>query len=151
MPAMPTSVRAATAALAFVAAVQIALLAFLASQRLAAWGQNLVAIGAVGLLLIGLLRRWRLAWLWGRFLGFFLAALLSASAWAAWRDGATPVLLAIPLLGLAAPLLVMSLALGRDSAPAWFDLTCPECGAAGALPADLRFSRARCRRCQHAW
>jgi hypothetical protein len=148
---MPWSVRAAAAALAVVLAVQGALLAFLASQGQPAWAQNLVAVGAVALLLTGLLRRWRLAWLWGRFLGFFLAALLCASAYGAWRGGSAATLLAIPLLGLAAPLLAMSLALGRPSALAWFGLTCPACGAVGAAPADLRFRRARCRRCRAVW
>jgi peptidoglycan/LPS O-acetylase OafA/YrhL len=148
---MPWSVRAAAAALTLALAVVLALLAFLASQRQAAWGQGLVAVGAVALLLAGLLRRWRIAWLWGRFLGFFLAVLLSLSAYQAWRGGAGPLLLAIPLLGLAAPLLVMSAALGHPSAPAWFGLTCPACGAAGAAPVDLRFRQARCRRCRAVW
>lgn len=151
MPTMPWSVRVAAAALSVVIAVQGALLAFLASQGQAAWARNLLAMVAVGLLLAGLLRGWRIAWLWGRFLGFFLAALLAASAWTAWRGGAPPVLLLVPLLGLAAPLVVMALALGRPSAPAWFRLVCPSCGAPGAVPADLRFRRFRCRRCQTVW
>jgi len=151
MSTMPWSVRVAAAALAFVVAVQAVLIVFLASLGQGAWVQNLGAVGGVALLLAGLLRAWRLAWLWGRFLGLFLAALLALSTYAAWRDGAAPALLAIPMLGLAVPLLVASLALGRASAPAWFGLTCPSCGAAGGSPADLRFRRARCRRCGSTW
>jgi hypothetical protein len=103
------------------------------------------------LLLAGLLRGWRLAWLWGRFLGLFLAALLLLSLWSAWRGGTPPWLLAIPAAGLAAPLALASLALLRGSSAAWFGLTCPACGGAGGTPADLRFRRARCRRCQATW
>ena len=151
MPAMPWSVRVAAAALALVVAVQAVLLGFLASRGQAAWGQSLAAIGAVALLLAGLLRAWRIAWLWGRFLGFFVAALLTLSAFNAWRGGAPLAVLAVLLLGLAVPLVVASLALRRASAPAWFGLACPSCGATDALPADLRFRQARCRRCRTVW
>lgn len=151
MRTMPWSVRVAAAALAFVIAVQAVLLTFLASQGQAAWGKSLASIGAVSLLLVGLLRAWRIAWLWGRFLGFFLAAMLGVLAFAAWRNGALPAVIAILLLGQAAPLTVMSLSLRHASAPAWFRLVCPSCGAADALPADLRFRKARCRSCRTAW
>lgn len=148
---MPRSVRVAAAACAFVVVIQAILLGFLASQGQEGWAQSLVTVGALGLLLAGLLRRWRIAWLWGRFLGFFLAALLAAFAFAEWRAGSSPVILAILLPGIALPLLVMSLALGLPSAPGWFGLTCPSCGAATARSADLLFRRARCRSCKAEW
>jgi hypothetical protein len=149
---MPWSVRAAAAALALVLLVLGGLLAFLARQHQAPWLHGLVVMGAAALLLTGLLRGWRLAWLWGRFLGLFLALLVALPAWSAWRGGGVPAaLLAVPLLGLAAPLLVMSLALLRPSTPAWFGLVCPACGGVGATPADLRFHLARCRRCRAVW
>lgn len=150
-PAMPSSVRAAAAALVVVLVVLLGLLGFLGSRGQAPWGQGAIVVLAVGLLLQGLVRRWRLAWLWGRFLGFFLAALLGLSTFSGWRAGASLLLLALPLGGLAAPLLAVSLALGRPSAPPWFGLTCPACGAAGATPVDVRFRQARCRRCRAVW
>ncbi|HET9551834.1 MAG TPA: hypothetical protein VFP50_02600 [Anaeromyxobacteraceae bacterium] len=150
MLSMPRSVRVAAAACALVVVIQAALLAFLASQG-QAWAQSLVTVGALGLLLAGLVRRWRIAWLWGRFLGFFLAALLAAFAFAEWRSGSSPAVLAILLPGIALPLLVMSLALGLPSAPGWFGLTCPTCGATTARSADLLFRKARCRSCQAEW
>ena len=148
MARMPWSVRTAAAAVAAVLLVLAGLLIYLGRQGLAPWGQGAVVLAAVGLLLTGLLRRWRLAWLWGRFLGFFLSALVLVSAWSAWRGAASPWLLAVPLLGLVVPLLTLGVALGHQSAPAWFGLTCPACGAAGGTPADLRFQRARCGRCR---
>ena len=148
MERMPWSVRAAAAAVAAVMLVLAGLLAFLGRQGQAPWGQGAVVLAAVGLLLTGLLRRWRLAWLWGRFLGFFLSALVLLSAWSAWRGDASPWLLAVPVLGLVLPLLALGVALGRPSAAGYFGLTCPACGAVGGTPADLRFQRVRCGRCR---
>jgi hypothetical protein len=144
---VPWSVRVAAAELALVVAVLLALLALLAGRGQADWPASLAAVGGLALLLAGVLRGWRLAFLWGRFLGYFLAALVTASAWSQWRHGAAPALLAVPLLGLAVPLLVAAVALGRPGAPAWFGLSCPGCGAGAARTADLLFRRARCRRC----
>jgi hypothetical protein len=148
---MPRSVRVAAAACALVVLVQLALLAFLVAQGQPGWPQSLVTVGALGLLLAGLVRRWRLAWLWGRFLGFFLAALLAAFAFAEWRAGSPPAVIAILLPGIALPLLVMSLALGLPGAPAWFGLTCPSCGATAARGVDLLFRKVRCRACATEW
>jgi hypothetical protein len=148
---MPWSVRVAAAALVAVLLVQGALVAFLLRQGHVAWAQSLGAVGAMGLLLYGVLSGARLGWLFGRFVGFLMSALLAVSAFSLWRQGTPPRLVAIPLLGLGLPLLVVALALGRDSAQAWFRLVCPSCGADRPRNADLLFRRARCRQCRTTW
>jgi hypothetical protein len=148
---MPWSVRVAAAALVLVLLVQGALVFFLLRQGQVAWAESLGAVGAMGLLLYGLLSGARLGWLFGRFVGFFMSALLAVSAFSLWQRGTSLPLVAIPLLGLGLPLLVAALALGRPSALAWFRLVCPACGADRPRNADLLYRKARCRQCRTTW
>lgn len=162
---LPWSVRVASAALLF-AILALAVFAFaFARQAEVPWLQTGVAIAVFILILAGFVRGRRVAWQWGRSVGFVLSALLFAAAIvAAWRvlprqvlaeDGLAAAIeaagfflpLLVPLLGLAAPLLVVAIALGRPSAYAWFDLVCPHCGARAPRAMDLRFHEARCRAC----
>ena len=145
---MPWSVRIAAFAVGVVVLVALAALALVLRAGAAPWTESaqLAAYAALfGLLLAGILARRRLAWLWGRYLGFFLFAVAVAGVLTnAGRLGG-PGIAAI-VLGFAAPLLVTSLALGRLSALAWFGLVCPSCD----LPStrgDLLMRTIRCSRC----
>ena len=104
------------------------------------------------LLMAGLARGARLAWLWGRWLTLLLAVVMAAAIVAgAVRGELGPATIASALGGIALPLLVAGLALGRPSAFAFFDLVCPTCDARTGLGADLLFRQARCRRCDNVW
>jgi len=145
---MPWSVRVAVAAVGLVALVALAALAIVLRAGSAPWTESAQLAGyaaGFGLLLGGLAARKRLAWLWGRYLGFFLFAVALVGVLAnARRLGAPGV--AVIVLGFASPLLAASLALGRPSALAWFGLVCPSCD----LPStrgDLLMRRVRCVRC----
>lgn len=162
---MPWSVRLAAAALLFVILALVTFLVAFARQGNVPWLQTGFAIAVFVLVLAGVVRGRRLAWQWGRGVGFLLSALvLAGAAVAAWRvlprqvlaeDGLLAAVeaagffapLLLPVLGLALPLLAVAIALGRPSAYAWFHLACPRCGARMPRPADPLFKQARCREC----
>ena len=150
----PRSVHVAAISLSLVISVQAALVMLLAQAGQVGWAQLAFAAVVAALLLLGILRGHRLAWLWGRTLGLALSIVLGASVAIALVRGAAaahPALLAIVALGLIAPLLVMSIALSRPSAVAHFDLVCPECKATTRRGADFWFKRARCTSCGTEW
>src|SRR5574342_298957 len=150
---IPPSVHVAILSLLLVVSVQAGLALLLAGASRVGFFQYLFAAGVALLLVWGILRGARLAWMWGRALGFFLALVpLAAIGFVLWRgppmrwwEGALLV------LGLSAPLLATSIALGRPSALAFFDLVCPGCGAVARRGQDFLFRRARCARCSHVW
>jgi hypothetical protein len=146
-------VQVAALALAFATAVQTSLVIVLAQAGQAGWAQLTFAAVLSGLLLLGILRADRLAWVWGRMLGFTLAALLAAALAVELLGGQhiPPWEVALALGGLIAPLLVMALALSRPSAVAHFDLVCPECKATTRRGKDLFMKRALCTRCGTEW
>jgi hypothetical protein len=148
----PGSVWLAASSLCVVIAVQTGLALLLARGGQVGWAQFAFAAMLGILLVVGLLRAHRLAWLWGRYLSFFLAVMLSVSMAVAFAKGqAAPWILAVVLGGMALPLLAAASALGRRSAAVFFDLVCPECGTATRYAFDLLFRRARCRKCRHVW
>ncbi len=145
---MPWSVRLAAGAIGVVLLVALAALALVLRAGGAPWTVPAQLAGyAAGfaLLLAGVLTRRRIAWLWGRYLGFFLFGVALAGVLVnAGRLGGPGV--AAIVLGFATPLLVASLALGRLSALAWFRLVCPGCD----LPStrgDVLMRSVRCARC----
>ena len=148
----PPTVIVALAALGVVIAVQLALALLVARSGAVGWGQFLFAAVVAGVLLAGLARASRLAWLWGRYLTFFLAA-LEAAALAVGivqrQVGAGQV--AIAAAGLILPLLVVAFALSRPSAYAFYDLVCPACGARTSIGSTFLFREARCRSCRNVW
>jgi hypothetical protein len=148
----PPSVWVAICALGTVVAVQ----AYLAFRfgRTADVGAVTYAFAALlwVLLLAGLLRGARLAWLWGRYLTLLLAVVMaSALAVAAVRGEAKPLVVGLAFAGLVLPLAAASVALGRRSAYAYFDLVCPACAARSGFGADFLFRQARCRKCDTVW
>ena len=145
---MPWSVRIAAAAVALaVLALATGVVLVLAAPEIR-WAQaaQLGLYAALfGVLLAGLLTRRRVAWLWGRFLGFFLFAVALAGVLANASRMRVPEVAAL-VLGFAGPMLAASLALGRRSAHEWFGLVCPSCGATSSR-GDLLLRKVRCRSC----
>jgi hypothetical protein len=148
----PPSIHVATLCLLLAISV-MAGAAFLVSGRSqVSLSQFLVLAGLFGLLFLGIMRGYRLAWMWGRYLTFVLAlVVLVIVVGGVVKAGAVPALAVLLLLGLAGPLFAVSLALGRRSALTWFDLVCPECGATAARGKDFLFKQARCGKCRHVW
>jgi hypothetical protein len=149
---VPLAVKLAAGAVGIAVAVQAALALLLADTRQAGWAMWGFAGLLWTLILVGLLRRSRLAWLWGRYLTIILGAVLVVTTVSRYLEHAIGVeLLAIYTLGLGAPLLAAGLALGRPSVYPFYGLVCPTCGASTGLGDDLLFRRARCRKCKAVW
>jgi ribosomal protein L40E len=148
---MPASVMVALAGIGGVTAAQVALsMAF--ERASTGWASYASAALVAALLLWGLARRSRLAWLWARWLSVVLAAAVAARLCLGLRQGDLGGrAFALALSAFVLPLIVTAVALQRASAFAFYDLVCPECGARTGLGADLLFRRARCRRCGHEW
>jgi hypothetical protein len=148
----PASVLVALGALAIAIAVQLALALLVARSGAVGWGQFLFAAVLAVVLLVELGRRSRLAWLWGKYLTSFLAALETAAlVVAVVQRQITWWLVAAGFAGLALPLLVVSIALSRSAAYAYYDLVCPVCGTRTSLGATFLFRQARCRGCDNVW
>jgi uncharacterized membrane protein len=140
------------AALGVVTVLQAILALLFAGGGQVGWAMYAFAALLFALLLAGLLRGSRLAWLWGRYIAIILAVVVTASVVSGYvRHQAGALVLALSLLGLAAPLLVAGVALGRPSAYAFYDLVCPTCGTRTGLGADFLFRQARCRSCKNVW
>jgi hypothetical protein len=148
----PAPVLVAVVALAALVALQIYLTVSFARAGAAGWAMYAAAAALWALLVAGLWRRSRLAWLWGRYLTLVLGVAVAARLTLGVVRGevARPVLVAAAL-GLCFPLFTAGVALGRRSVLAWYDLVCPACGTPTSLGADFFFRQARCRRCGARW
>lgn len=142
---MPGSVKLSLAALALVVVTLAA-----AGGLVMAHGHRLplqlpAAVVLVGLLASAIVRRRRLAWLWGRFLGFFLTF---AAGLGVVMQGQRPPLDAFAGLVAAVvlPFLVVSLAFARPATHRWFDLVCRRCGAV-ATRGDFLMRTVNCPAC----
>ncbi len=148
----PASVWVALVALSIVVVTQVALAARFARSGEVGWGMYAFAGLLWAVLVGGLARGARLAWLWGRHLALMLGIVVAVTiVLAAARHELRAGVLAVLAGGLMAPLFAAAIALGRRSAFAFFDLVCPACQARTGLGADFLFHRARCRRCEHVW
>ena len=150
---IPPSIHVATLSLLLVVSVQAGLALLLAGASKVGFFQYLFAAGVALLLVWGILRGARLAWMWARALGFFLAVVpLAAMGFGLWRGLAMRWWeAAVVVLGLSAPLLATSIALGRQSALQFFDLVCPTCGTVAKRGNDFLFRQALCGKCGHVW
>ena len=149
---IPRAVWLAVLALGVVSSVQGALAALLVRGGQVGWGHFAFAAATAVLLLNGLLRGSRLAWMWGRWLALLLSALVAARAAVALARGeATPWLGAAVLGGIALLLVGAAVALTRASAMSFYGLVCPECATPTRRSADFLFRHARCGRCGNVW
>jgi hypothetical protein len=148
----PPSIHAASLSLLLAISVMAGAAWLVAGQSQVGLTQYVILGGLFGLLLVGMVRAYRLAWLWGRYLTFVLALLVLVIVGGGLLKGGVALgYAALLLLGLAAPLFAVSLALGRRSALEWFDLVCPQCGTAAARGKDFLFKQARCAKCKNVW
>ncbi|HEU4385020.1 MAG TPA: hypothetical protein VFR85_16170 [Anaeromyxobacteraceae bacterium] len=150
---IPPSIHVALLSLLLVVSVQTGLAFLLAGASRVGFFQYLFAAAVALLLVWGIVRGARLAWMWGRPLGFFLALVpLAAIGLGLWKGLAMRWWeVAIVALGLSAPLLASSIALGRPAALEFFDLVCPRCGTVAKRGKDFLFRQALCGKCGHVW
>jgi hypothetical protein len=148
---MPVSVMVAMAGIGIVVLAQLAI-ALRVERASAGWAAYASSAVVAALLLYGLARRSRLAWLWGRWLSLALAAAVAARlGLGLYHRELGALAFALASSAFVLPLFVAGLALQRTSAYAFHDLVCPECGTCTGMGADLMFRRARCRRCKNEW
>jgi hypothetical protein len=144
----PPSIHVASLSLLLAASVQVGVALLASASSKVGFGQWLFAAVVLGVLLWGIARGYRLAWLWGRYLTLFLGAVVAVGLGVGLWKGEVPWKIgAIMGLGLVLPLLATTVALGRPSALRWFALYCPGCGNASGRSADFLFREARCKRC----
>lgn len=142
---MPGSVKLALAALAIPVLALLGIAA--ASVRAGVSIPFQIPLTILLMLFLGwsIARRKRLAWLWGRYVGFFLTVASLLIGALAVRDGA-PLVGVLLLAAIAVPFLAVSLLFGRTAVHRWFAMVCPEC-AAVATRGDLLMRSLRCPRC----
>jgi hypothetical protein len=142
---MPGSVKLSLVALAVVVASLVATGGLLAAYHLGIPLQ--LPLAALLTIFLGwsVVRKKRLAWLWGRWVGFFLAgaAILGVVMQ---RRAPTLDLAAALVASVVVPFLVMSVAFGRPSAHRWFGMICPTCGRT-ARRGDFLMRQLRCPGC----
>ncbi len=148
----PRSVHLASLALLLAASVQAGFALVVSATSQVGFAQWIFAAVVMGVLVWGIARGYRLAWLWGRYLSLFLSAMVLVSVgFGAWKREIPWTWAAVLLGGLVLPLVVTSVALGRATALAWFDLVCPRCRTASSRGNDFLFRTARCRNCGEVW
>ncbi|HTP52891.1 MAG TPA: hypothetical protein VMK42_19535 [Anaeromyxobacteraceae bacterium] len=148
----PGSIHTASLFLLLAASVQAGVALVLSATSTAGFSQWLFAVVVMALLLWGIFRGYRLAWLWGRHLAFVLSAVVLAMVLLGLYLKKLPFLpAAVMLFGLVLPLAVVAVSLGRTSARQWFDLYCPKCGSGTSRGKDFLFRRARCLKCGEVW
>ncbi len=115
----------------------------------------IVVIG--GLILWGLIAGHRLAWQWGRVLGMIgaivllLVGVLAVTAPQADMPPGARYLNAVLSLVVSACLFTIAFSLGALSAKKYFNLRCPSCGRFTSSAADFFFNKAKCKRCREVW
>lgn len=142
---MPGSVKLALAALAVPVLSLLGIAA--ASVRAAVRIPFQIPLAILLILFLGwsIARRKRLAWLWGRYVGFFLTLASFIIGALAVRQGA-PVLGVLLLAAIVVPFLAVSLLFGRPAVHRWFAMVCPEC-ATIATRGDFLMRSLRCPKC----
>ncbi|MEI7704862.1 MAG: hypothetical protein WCK73_09705 [Deltaproteobacteria bacterium] len=144
----PRSIHVASISLLLAASVQAGVAFLVSSTNGVGFAQWIFAVVVMGVLVWGIARGYRLAWLWGRWLTLFLAATVLAGLGLGFWKGELPWrLAAVMLAGLVLPLVTTSIALGRRSAFEWFALRCPGCGKVTGRGNDFLFREARCGKC----
>jgi hypothetical protein len=148
----PASIHVAALALLLAASVQAGAAVLASASSTVGFAQWIFAAAVLGVLWWGILRGYRLAWLWGRYLTLFLAMLVAVTVGAGLWKGQLPWGIAALLGGgLVLPLFTASMALGRPASLRWFDLYCPKCQTPASRGKDFLFREARCGACKNVW
>jgi hypothetical protein len=118
-------------------------------------GYALVTMPVLGMLLMGLVKAWRLAWQAVRLLVFLeaLALFVVFSAVVADSNNITfaSMLPGASMVAQFVLALVVYGGLDTRSSLRWFGLICPHCGQVSYRTPDLLFLKVRCRRCKLDW
>ena len=106
------------------------------------------------LILVGIIKRQRLAWQWGRLLGLVGAIILTFAAVGAFinyadQPGILIFAILIALQGI--PLFPMFFALGTQQAKEYFHIICPECGNTKVRGGNFFYTKVICRKCNASW
>lgn len=148
----PASIHVATLSLLLAASVQGGVAFVVSATSRVGFGQWIFAVVVMAVLLWGIGRGYRLAWLWGRYLTLILAlTVLLLGGVGVWKGELPWKMAAVLGAGLVVPLLAAWAALGRPSARAWFDLFCPGCKVPTSRGKDFLFREARCPACGKTW
>jgi hypothetical protein len=149
---VPGSVHVASLFLLLAASVQAGVALALSASNTAGFAQWLFAGAVMGLLVWGIFRGYRLAWLWGRYLTLVLAVVVfTVVILGLWVKKLPFVQAGVMIGGLVIPMSIVGVALGRPSARRWFDLYCPKCGTPASRGKDFLFRQARCLKCGEVW
>ena len=148
----PGSIHTASLFLLLAASVQAGVALVLSATNAAGFAQWLFAAVVMALLLWGIFRGYRLAWLWGRYLTLVLSAVvLGVVLLGLYLHKLGWVPAAVMIGGLVVPIAIVAVSLGRTSARLWFDLYCPKCGTGTTRGKDVLFRHARCLKCGEVW
>lgn len=106
------------------------------------------------IIFIGILKRNRLAWQWGRILSIISAIVLIRAAIVLSKYiGTQPFVLLVVVLVIiqGVSLFIMFFALGTTDSREYFKVICPECGERKVKAGDFLFSKVICRKCSKEW
>jgi hypothetical protein len=146
---MPKSVIVAIAAVSIVFLERVVL----GVVAVAAGTASLLGVVLTGgisvIILVGMIKRHRLAWQWGRILGLIGAILLTSIVISAIRMGLGTA--AIICGSQAILLYIVFFMLGTIGAKEYFRLVCPTCNQVTTKGADFFFSKAKCKACNIEW
>ena len=156
-PAVPeeshgVNVPVAVASVCLVTATLLPIFLFLPSLWREGHIPNPILLGSLippGLVLIGFIKGQRLAWQWGRIGGLLGGGLYALTALGLYLGSAHTVAAVLMLESLL--LFIMFDALGRDSARAYFQLNCPECGSRKTKAANFFYTKSVCKQCDTKW
>lgn len=162
---MPGSVQAAVIGLLLLIAALLSVIGVVVSAGRPAITEPIGLLIAI-LVLYGVFRRYRLAWLWGRRIGL-AGAILNAivavvhlvaattgpgdSAEILQLDLTSRLLLAGFCAAAAIAQVMVYIALGFPSAVSFFDLDCPQCQATEVSANDFFFEQVKCGKCGNVW
>lgn len=112
----------------------------------------IISAGISALILVGIIKGNKLAWQWGRILGFLSAVLLSILAVGAIVNSDISVRTAGVIFGSQAILLyILFFALGTESSRKYFQLVCPKCGSKKIKAGNFFFTKTKCKSCNDKW
>jgi hypothetical protein len=104
-----------------------------------------------GIVLLGLIRKNRIAWQYGRLICFVTAVLVPFLTSRHLEGNAGIIGLVLLVLLVSIPAFAIAISLGRPSARTYFGLACPQCGSVKTKAGDLFFKKIKCKVCGHLW
>ena len=106
------------------------------------------------LILIGIVKGYRLAWQWGRIIGLIWAIIMAIIAYSVFAEiPENPEMLFFAILITFQEILLLSMffALGTNAAKEHFHIICPDCGKSKVKGGNFLFTKVICRECNATW